>query len=91
MFYLFFFIAKESVDLSPNILSFDVVIVQHVGPAVDRNSDFRQVWVEVLTSESLVLAVYGSTQSRRMAFRDLLWGFTLRFILVSVPFEKVAT
>ena len=40
-------------------------------------------------SESLVPAAYGSTQRRRMPFRDLLWGFSLRFILVSVTFGKV--
>ena len=35
--------------------------------------------------ESLVPAVYGSTNSKRMPFMDLLWESTFMFILVSVP------
>ena len=36
-------------------------------------------------SKSLVPAVYGSTNSKRMPFMDLLWTLTFMFILMSVP------
>ena len=37
-------------------------------------------------SESLVPAVYGSTNSKRVPLIDLFWALTFMFILISVPF-----
>ena len=39
-------------------------------------------------SESLAPSAYGSTKRRRILFRDLLWGLTLMFILLQMPFGK---
>ena len=40
---LVFFFHEEAADLRPNVFAFDVVVVQHVGRAVDRDSDFLDV------------------------------------------------
>ena len=43
-----FCLDNEAAGLRPNVLAFDATVVQHVGRAVHRDADFRQVWVEVL-------------------------------------------
>ena len=40
-----FCLDKEAAGLCPNVLAFDAVVVEHVGWAVHRDADFRQVRV----------------------------------------------
>ena len=40
---IFIFLA----DLLPSVLGFDVIVVKHVGRAVDRNTDLSQVSEDV--------------------------------------------
>ena len=75
-----FCLPEEAVDLLPNVLPFDTVVV---GRATHRDADFCQFRADLL-NESLVPAVYGSTKRRSMPFMDLLWRLTWRLILVSV-------
>ena len=78
----------EAAYFTPNVPASDAV-VQHVGRAVYRDADFFQVGVGSHFSESVAPAVYGSTNSRRMAFMDRLWALTLTFILMSVPLSQL--
>lgn len=39
---LFFFFHKETVDLAPNVLAVNAIVVQHVGRAVNHNVGFYQ-------------------------------------------------
>ena len=74
----------KSTYFAPNVPTFDAVVVQHVWRAVDRDADFFRSG-KMYFSESLAPAAYGSTNSKRMPFMDLLWALTFMFILVSVP------
>jgi len=40
---LFFSLHEEALGLFPHVLAFDAVVVKHVGRAVDRDADFRQI------------------------------------------------
>ena len=77
------FFHEESAYFAPNVPTLDAVVVQHVWQAVNRDADFFRSG-KMYFSESLVPAVYGSTNSKRMAFMDLLGTLTFMFILVSV-------
>ena len=42
-----FFFYEEVADLFPHVLSFNSVVVNHVGPASDSYRDFLQVWEDI--------------------------------------------
>ena len=75
-----FFFHEEAAHFTPNVPTFDAVVVYHVGRAVYREADFLYVREDVVFRISCP-AAYDSINSKRIPFNDRLWALTLMFVV----------